>query len=316
MVNLRTFDLNLLRIFEALVQDQSVSRAADRLGLSQPAVSNALNRMRQQMDDPLFVRTHNGMEATPKAEQLATALLQGLTMIRAGLAAGTDFEPATAKRSFNLLMTDVGEIAFLPRVLATLKQSAPYIDLNVAEQGQERYGELLEAGMADLAIGRLDLPGTLTSQYIHTASYVVMVSRANPHLKQSASGKAFMSLEDYLSAPHVHVRSRGASGDPVAEALSENVMKRRIALSIPHATALPLIIGNTDLIATVAKACADYMVYPGLCYVEPPFPIPEAAIHQWWHKRNTNDPGHRWLRQTFADAAAWAPQGDLPPSNA
>src|ERR1700722_8740493 len=109
MVNLRTFDLNLLRIFEAVAKDGSVSKAADTLGLSQPAVSNALNRMRRQFEDPLFVRTNKGVEPTLKAQQLATAVSQGLSTIRAGLTATTEFNPAVSKRRFTLLMTDVGE---------------------------------------------------------------------------------------------------------------------------------------------------------------------------------------------------------------
>ena len=305
MVNVRTFDLNLLRIFEAVIQDRSVSRAADRLGLSQPAVSNALNRMRQQLDDPLFIRTHSGMEATPKAQQLADAVLLGLTTIRSGLAAGTLFDPATSKRSFNLLMTDVGQIAFLPRALATLKRTAPNVDFKVVEQGVERYGELLEAGMADLAIGRIDLADSLASQWIHEASYVVMMSRDNPRLRTAEDGRLYITMDDYLGAPHVDVRARGASGNPVVKALGDRAGELRNALSLPHTTALPIIIGDTDLIATVARPCAHALTHPRLCYVEAPFEIDSMSISQWWHKRNTNDPGHRWLRQVFADAAAF-----------
>lgn len=303
MVNLRTFDLNLLRIFEAVMQDRSVSKAADKLGLSQPAVSNALNRMRRQFDDPLFVRTNSGMEPTAKAEQLAAAVAQGLTTIRAGLSSTTNFDPATSKRRFTLLMTDVGEIAFLPKVLPTLMRLSPGIDLTVAEFGIERYEELLDSGGADLAIGRLRLPDTLCSEAIHSSPYVVVMSHDNQRLTVDASGKPSISVEDYIDAPHVFVMPRGASGDPVTDALGDRAARRRIALSIPHAIALPMIIGKTDLIATIPKVCADQIVTSGaLIQVPAPIFIEQTFVHQWWHRRNLNDPGHRWLRSIFATA--------------
>ena len=301
MVNLRTFDLNLLRILEAVMRDRSVSKAADKLGLSQPAVSSALNRMRRQFEDPLFVRTKSGMEPTAKAEQLAAVVSQGLTTIRSGLSLTANFEPASSKRRFTLLMTDVGEVAFLPVVLPILQRLAPGIDLAVIEFGIERYEELLDSGAADLAIGRLRLPDTLCSEAIHTSPYVVVASRTNHRVTTDAFGKALMSFEDYITAPHVFVMPRGASGDPVTDALGDRAARRRIALSIPHAIALPMIIGNTDLVATIPKVCADQLLASGaLVQVPAPFFIEQTFVYQWWHRRNLNDQGHRWLRNVFA----------------
>ena len=305
MVNVRTFDLNLLRIFEALIQDRSVSRAADRLGLSQPAVSNALNRMRHQFGDPLFVRTHAGMEPTPKAQGLAESILHGLTTIRSGLAAGTDFDPATSRRKFTLLMTDVGEVAFLPGVIARLRERAPLIDLHVSEYGIERYDELLETGFADLAVGRINLPDRLLSQVVHTSPTVVLLAKTNPRLSQSADGTPFITLDDYMAATHVFVMPRGASSHAMAQALGPRASQLRIALSIPHATVLPMIIHDTGLIATVPKVCADQLIENDeLCYVAPPLTIEPTDVLLWWHKRNHKDPGHRWLRGVFAEAGA------------
>jgi DNA-binding transcriptional LysR family regulator len=303
MINLRNFDLNLLRIFEAVFKDGSVSKAADKLGLSQPAVSNALNRIRRQFEDPLFVRTNKGLEPTLKAQQLAEAVSQGLTTIRAGLTATANFDPAVSQRRFTLLMTDVGEIAFLPKVLPTIQKRAPGIVLTVNEFGMERYGELLESGAADLAIGRLRLPDNLCRAAIHTSPYVVVMSRANKSVTVDAAGVASISFEDYINAPHIFVMPRGASGDPVTEALGERTSRRRVVLSIPHAVALPMIIGDSDMIATIPKVCADQLVAGGaLMQVPAPFFIEQSLVYQWWHRRNLNDPGHRWLRDIFADA--------------
>ncbi len=301
MVNLRTFDLNLLRIFEAVMHDRSVSKAADKLGLSQPAVSNGLNRMRRQFEDPLFIRTNSGMEPTPKAEQLAAAVSQGLTTIRSGLSSTTNFDPAVSSRRFTLLMTDVGVVSFLPKVLPTLKRLSPGIDITVTEFGIERYEELLDSGAADLAIGRLKLPDTLCSEAIHTSPYVVVMSRGNQRARVDASGAASISFEDYITSPHVFVMPRGASGDPVTEALGDRAARRPVAVSIPQTIALPMIIGDTDFIATIPKVCADQLVASGtLIQVPPPFLIEQTFVRQWWHRRYLHDPGHRWLRQVFA----------------
>ena len=305
MINLKTFDLNLLRIFEAISQDRSVSQAADKLGLSQPAVSNALSRLRRELDDPLFVRTNRGMEPTPRAEQLASVISQGLSTIRDGLGSRTVFDPATSERRFTLLMTDVGMITFLPVVLAELGRSAPHIDIHVREFGVERYVDLLDDGLADLALGRIGMVDNLCCELIHSSSFIVLLSRKNRFLEEDAEGRRFISLENYLRAPHVLQEPRGSIGNPIAQALGSRASERRIALSIPHATVLPTLIGDTDLVATVPEVCASNLVASGaLCAVPAPFELENNLVYQWWHKRNTRDPGHRWFRRILATAAS------------
>lgn len=303
MVNLRTFDLNLLRVFEAVYRDKSVSRAADQLGMSQPAVSNALNRLRRQIDDPLFIRGHDGMEPTPRSIRLATTLLQGMTSIRSALNEGAHFDPATSRRSFTLLMTDVGEVTFLPVVLSKLSREAPNVDLVVIEQGLERYPELLDNGTADLAVGRISLPEPLVSQSIHSSPFVILMTRDHPALSWSADGDPSITLDAYLDAAHVQVMPRGSTGDPVKEALGTVGRRRRMALAIPHATVLPMLIEQTTLLATIPLVCANSLVaHSALITVPPPFAIPQTFVQQWWHRRNTKDPGHLWLRDVFATA--------------
>ena len=171
------------------------------------------------------------------------------------------------------------------------------------EIGIERYEELLDSGAADLAIGRLNLPDRLHSQPIHVGPYVVVASVASRYVARDGMGEPAISMADYLAAKHVHVMPRGASGDPVADALGERVALRHVSLSIPHVLALPAIIANTDMIATVPKVSADLLVAGGgLQQVPTPFPVVQSIVKQWWHRRNQNDPGHRWLRQLFATA--------------
>ncbi|MDM7928818.1 LysR family transcriptional regulator [Blastomonas fulva] len=305
MVNLRTFDLNLLRVFEAVINDNSVTKAADKLGMSQPAVSNALNRLRHQLGDPLFVRTPLGMDPTPKARELAKAVNSGLTAIRAGLLAGTEFNPAVSQRHFTLLMTDVGEISFLPPLLEAIGKEAPHIDIHVLEAGLETYGELLESGLADLALGRITLADVFESQAIHTSPFVVLMSRHNNLIHRMSAEDLSLSYQDYLRARHIVVQPRGASADPVHAALGKDAGKREVALTIPHATALPGLMRNTNLVATIPKVAADNLIrgdQESLTYLAVPFHIEPNNVHQWWHRRNSSDAGHKWLRNTLANA--------------
>ena len=145
-------DLNLLKVFEALFETRSVSLAADRLSLTQPAVSNALGRLRASFDDQLFVRTREGMEPTPLAMALSGPLLEGLASIRAGMALNIGFDPASSHRRFTLITTDVGEMSFVVEILRVLRREAPGIDLKVLEVGQQDYERLLDNGDADFAL--------------------------------------------------------------------------------------------------------------------------------------------------------------------
>lgn len=306
MVNLRTFDLNLLRVFEAVINDRSVSKAADKLGMSQPAVSNALNRLRRQLNDPLFVRTLQGMEPTPKADQLSLAVNNGLTTIRAGLIAGMAFDPSTSQRQFTLLMTDVGEILFLPTLLSVLRRSAPHIDIKVMESGREGYSELLENGMADIALGRIQLADRFCSQHIHSSPFVILMSARNRLLEDrepDEHGNYKISYSEYLDARHILIQPNGATGDPIGNALGKDADERQIALTIPHSTVLPMIMGDTDLLATIPAAAAPNLMATGdLRIAAAPFKIEPNQVYLWWHRRNSADNGHRWLRELFANS--------------
>ncbi len=303
MLNLRTFDLNLLRVFEAIYHSRNVSRSAAKLGMSQPAVSNALNRLRDQLDDPLFIRTTRGMEPTPKAELLASFIHQGLTTIRAGLTSGVAFDPAISTRRYKLLMTGSGAMTFLPKVMSTLSRVAPYVDLSVAEFAVTNYAELLENGIADLAVGRFELISSLRSQLIHTSTLVVLLSRDHPLLDRDEQGKPTISYANYVAAAHVDVAPPGAGGDPISDALGLDGTRLRVALNIPHVGVLPTIMRGTHLIATIPDVLAgDFIAGGDLCTCPLPFTTKTNYIFQWWHKRNDQDAGHRWMRQLFADA--------------
>jgi DNA-binding transcriptional LysR family regulator len=301
VINPNTFDLNLLRVFEALMKDGSVSVAADRLGLSQPAVSNALNRFRELLGDSLFVRTRNGMEPTALALTLRDPFQHSLATIRAALRQSLAFEPATSDRTFTLIMVDVGEITFLPHLISKISTMAPSISLQVLELGREDYEDHLESGAADLAIGRITLRDSFRSQQLITSPYVAILDSDHPGIDIAPDCTRSISYETYLAARHIAVLPRGATGNPVDRALARDAKERQIALSIPHTMVLSAILPGTGMIATVPETCAPVLCGDGrLCSVELPFDAEPSHVLLWWHKRHEEDTGHRWLRTLIA----------------
>lgn len=297
MTNPNAFDLNLLRVFEALVHEGSVSSAANRLGLSQPAVSNALGRLRAILGDPLFVRTRNGMEPTAFALQLRAPVQEGMAQIRAGLSQVTSFDPATSDRTFRLLMNDVGVASFLPVVMRGLAEKAPGINLKIDEMDLADYEDALDSGAAELAIGRVMLSESFRSEFILKSVYVAVLRPDHPLLLRRGRKRPILTLERYLAGKHVMVHPRGATSNPVERTLDAMRLNRRVALHVPHATSLVSVLPGTDLIATVPDGCIGFLCADGrLTWVELPIRIEPNLIYQWWHKRHEFDAGHRWLR--------------------
>lgn len=302
MHNSTTFDLNLLRVFDALVREGSVTAAANRLGLSQPAVSNALNRLRGLLGDPLFVRTRHGMEPTPFALRLHSPLQEGLAHIRAGLSQVMTFEPATSDRTFAILMNDVGAASFLPAIVQGLLREAPHVDLQIRELDHAAYEDALDSGTADLAVGRVMLSDAFRSELLQKSFYVALLRPDHPALTMK-DGHPAISLEDYTAADQVIVSPRGATSNPVERAMLAMRLHCRVVLNLPHATSLYNIIPGTDLIATVPDRCEEFLCRDGrLISVALPLRIEPNMIYQWWHKRHDHDAGHRWLREFVSNA--------------
>lgn len=190
MLNANNFDLNLLRVFDALIRERSVSAAAERLCLSQPAVSNALSRLRKLLNDPLFVRTRKGMEPTPFALRMQEPVQDGLLRIRAGISQVLTFEPRESDRTFRLNMNDVGSASFLPLIMSRLMSEAPGIDIEVCEIGISAYEDMLDSGAADLAIGRVVLSDTFRSQFLMRTQYVAILRDGHPGLTEENGMRA------------------------------------------------------------------------------------------------------------------------------
>ncbi|AJE46743.1 LysR family transcriptional regulator [Celeribacter indicus] len=301
MINPNNFDLNLLRVFDALIRERSVSAAADRLCLSQPAVSNALNRLRNLLDDPLFVRTRQGMEPTPFALRMKEPVQDGLLRIRAGISQILTFDPQQSDRTFKLIMNDVGSASFLPGIMAQLMVDAPNIDIEVCEIGHSGYEDLLDSGSADLAVGRVVLSDTFRSQFLVRTQYVAILRQGHPALGEE-NGESVLTREAYATAQHVIVTPAGAPSNPVERTLASLNLDRRIALRLPHATSLVNILPATNLISTLPERCRDFLTAErGLVAVRLPIPIEPNVIQQWWHRRHDYDVGHQWFRRYVAD---------------
>lgn len=290
-------DLNLLVVFKQLLAQRSVSRVAETLELSQPAVSNALARLRKLLGDELFLRTPAGMEPTPFAEQLAESITYGLGMIHSALNQRSSFEPAAAERSFVIGMTDIGEIYFLPKLMERLRRDAPGVTVSTVRSTATHLRDDMEAGKVDLAIGLLpQLKAGFFQRRLFRQRYVCMFRKGHRLDKRK------MSIAEFGAAEHLLVVSEGTGHGKVDEVLKRSGVERRVSLTVPHFVAVGHILQATDMVATVPERFAERMVEPfGLTYVAHPATLPEVAINVFWHAKFHKAPANQWLRSVVFD---------------
>ncbi|MGL4408375.1 MAG: LysR family transcriptional regulator [Zoogloea sp.] len=303
-------DLNLLLVFETILAERNISRAAERLDLAQPTVSNALNRLRRLTGDQLFVRTSKGMAPTPHAERIAQPLHQALAMLRNTLQAPRVFDPATANRSFTLYLTDLGEAFFLPRLLARLRVLAPGIRLVTLPMPDRNPQAALESGEVDIAIGNLpDLTTGFYQQRIFREHYIC-ISRPDHPLLQGR-----MTSERFSQAFHAVVMPHGTGHGIVEQSLIHQGLQERIMLRLQNFLVLPAIVTTSDLLAIVPNSVAAQLsaIYP-LATFPPPIALPRFDVKQCWHERFHTDAGNQWLRKQIAEIfmEGQAPLGTTP----
>ena len=291
-MDLRAVDLNLLVVFAALAEKRSVTRAAETLGLSQPATSAALARLRTLLDDPLFVKAGLEMRPTPRAAQLVAPVRRVLDMVKEEVLQARAFDPATTERSFTVLTPDIGEINFLPRVLAHLAAAAPQANLKALSMPPLAAADALESGAADLAVGYfpdLHKPGFF-QQRLFRNEHVCIVRRDHPTI-----GKT-LSLRQFLAASHAVVRPDGR--EHVFERfLQDKGLKRRVRLEVSHFMSLLPIVSSSDLLATVPRDMAHVCVrHADIRMLETPMKSPVIDVHQFWHRRAHKDMAHAWFR--------------------
>jgi len=290
-------DLNLLVAFDALVAEGSVTRAAARVGLTQPAMSHALGRLRKLFGDPLLVRTPQGMLPTPRAQELIVPIRHALGEIDRALTQQPAFDPKSARRPFSLACVDFGTLVVVPPVLARLRVEAPGADLLVRPLRSDHIERQLAEGEVDIGIGVLaDFESkAVLRRKLFEERFACVVRAGHPAVGASLTLAEFVSLDHALIAP------RGALGGHVDRALARHGLRRRVALAIPHFLAAPIVVSRTDLILTLPERVARTMaaMLP-LRIVEPPLEVDGFTVSQYWHERQSRDPAHTWFRALVA----------------
>jgi LysR family transcriptional regulator, mexEF-oprN operon transcriptional activator len=294
-------DLNLLVAFDALLAEGSVSRAAERVGVSQPSMSHALARLRKLFGDELFVRAPDGVRPTPRALALSGPVRVGLSAIQGTLVEGQGFDPARAERTFVLGMPDSVEVFLLPRLMAHLEAEAPGVRVRV--RPIDRFGvlELLDRDRLHLAVSGLLTEGTAhhKRRRLYGVDYLCLYDPERVPLAPP------ITLEDYVAVPHVLGSLRGDAHGVVDDALAPLGLRRTVAVATPHFAAVPFLLKGARLLSTVPQPAARLFAERfGLAASPVPVALPGVEVSMLWHASYDHDPAHRWLRGTVARLAA------------
>lgn len=298
-MNFAAFDLNLLRVFDALARERSVTRAGDLIGLSQPAMSSALNRLRHILDDELFVRRGNDMMPTPRAEAIAGSIRDALAQIEQTVAGDARFDPASATRIFTLFGADLFSMQLMPRFAERIAALAPGIKLRLLDSASGDVERLLRDNVIDMALERpLDMPDWVSHELMFSSPFVVIAKRGHPDIRAAKikPGEK-LPLALFCQLPHALRSIDGGMSGAVDDALRKEGAARRVVLALPHFHAIALAVARGRLIATVPVQFADAIAKDlGLSIYRPPVPVPVPDIRLYWHNRNDQNPAHRWMR--------------------
>jgi DNA-binding transcriptional LysR family regulator len=297
-VRLSAVDLNLLVVFEALMQERNVTRAANNLAMSQPALSHALKRLRHMLRDELFIRSPKGMIPTPRAEQLALPVRRALDELRHSLEPSL-FEPSTASRHFQIAVDNYAAIVLAPSVAARITKTAPGVTLEFRPSGTLNIPDLLDRGQLDLALGPPAHEGERFSQRPLLEDIFVALLRRNHPV--TAAPK--LTIETFAALPHLEISSSAYDRNFVDEALSRKKLTRRIAMRAPFLSVVR-ILAKSDAVAVLSvRVARELMGYRPLVMQELPFPSPTLETAMTWPRWLENQPAHRWLRDNVQAAA-------------
>lgn len=286
-------DLNLLVALSALLEERSVTRAAKRVGVTQPAMSRTLGRLRELLGDPLLVRSGRGVVATARAEALAEPLARLLADAAELIRAPGPFDPASAQRRFVVGTSDFVVAAVVPPLAARIATEAPGVDL-VLQTASGEMGAALEAGEVDLAV----LPDGQTDPALRRRPSVEVPFACLLRADHPAIAGGALSLEDYAALPHLLVAPRGRPGGVVDRVLADRGLARRVAVQVQTFGVAGEIIAATSLVATLPLPVAlDHAAKLPVRVVPPPIPVPPFRLVLLWHERAHHDPGHAWLRR-------------------
>ena len=302
-MNIGRVDLNLLTYLDVLLRERNVTRAADQLGISQPAMSNSLRRLRVMFDDPLLVRTSGGMTPTERAEELQPMIRSVLSTVDKAVQPQKSFDAANSERVFRIMASDYAESTLIRPILHRLRQEAPGVTLDIMTPSDVSFLDV-EQGKVDMAINRFDeIPESFHQQVIWCDSFACLLSIDNPIQHD-------FTLDNYLQAHHIWVSKTGMGigvgmnpGDVqrlgwVDEALAGMEKKRRIRVFTRHYQAAMLLAEEKDLIVTIPTRAARMQTNnPRLVITEPPFQIPAIELKMAWSPLLHHNPAHRWMRR-------------------
>lgn len=305
-----TLDLNLLRVFDAVMTEQNLTRAAGRLAMTQPAVSNAVKRLREALGDELLIRTAHGVKPTTRAESLWPAVRQALAVLEEAVAPRS-FELANAHATFRMAMADATAGLLLPPLVRVIENEAPGIDIRMVPLTTREPRPMLLRGDIDLAIGFF--PGVVAQlqgatetpirhERLYAGKYVCVMRRSHPlALKE-------LSLDAYCGANHLLVSFSGRARGLVDDALLSLNRERRILLTVNQFFTAGRVVAHSDLLMVLPlHLIAATGMTDALIAKELPFPMPEVHIDMLWHERDARSPGHQWLRERLRDSGALTP---------
>ena len=291
-MSLRQFDLNLLAVFDVLIEEQNVTRSAERLAMSQPAVSHALSRLRRQLDDPILIKSGDKMKVSPRALQIHAETHEALRQIEQAISPQARFDPATSKRQFNIASTDHVESLILPRLLSEIEQHAPDIELNIHHLAESLPLEELEKGDIDLAIARqVHTPKRFESEFLLQDGYLCAVADHHPIAGTTLSMDEYMQLDHIVVAP---AKYRNQTNKKLFEGIGK---PPRVVANMQHFLAALHAASESQVIITgPALLLKKFQKAFNLHLIEPPFELPPTRIDLVWHQFKSNDPGLQWLK--------------------
>ena len=288
-------DLNLFVVFDTIYTERNLTRAAELLCLSQPAVSNALARLRKTLNDDLFVRTPKGMVPTPMADNIIVRIREALNLMTETLNDNEQFDPRQSNKTFRLSMTDFSQSLLLPALMAQLQQQAPDMSIESYYLSREEQARAMAAGQLDLAI---DYPMQQNTSLLHSpllcAPYVCVMGEDHPALEQE------LTMENYLGLQHLHISSRNKGLGLVDVALHRLGHARNISLRVASYLLAPYVVNHSPLAATIPASMARQLELP---HRSLPFEVQPLELHLYWHKNAARDPASMWLRNLLGRLA-------------
>lgn len=284
-------DTRLLTLFEELYNGRSMTRAAEKLRLSQPTVSIWVSKLRRQFGDPLFVRTAGGVRATPRADALIGPVRDVLESLRRLSGEAPAFDAGRASRTFRIAMTDASHLTLLPLLLRQIRQQAPEVGIEIHPISPNTRRDL-EEGRAELAIGNVaGLESGFHEQRLYDQDFICLVSARHPRIRGST-----MTVKEYLQEAHIGVLS-GATYSSLTSSLAMQHLKRRVLLELPGYLGVAEIVATTDMVVTVPRHIGEMIAEDtSLRVVRCPVKIAGFTVKLYWHDRVHRDPGHKWLR--------------------